>query len=143
VLPALIRKMHEARESKATKVVVWGSGTPRREFLHSNDMADACLTLMGVSDEEFSGIVDGDLPPLINVGCGTDVSIRELAELIADVIGFSGSIVMDSTKPDGTPRKLLDITRLKAIGWRPTIDLESGIRRVYAHDFLARFKNGK
>ena len=143
VLPALIRKMHEAHVSKATEVVVWGSGTPRREFLHSDDMADACLALMGLSEEEFAGIVHNDLPPIVNVGCGTDVSIRELAEMIAEVVGFSGTIVMDASKPDGTPRKLLDISRLANLGWRPTIGLKVGIRRVYHDDFLVRFKNKK
>ena len=143
VLPALIRKMHEARESKATEVVVWGSGTPRREFLHSDDMANACLALLRLSEDEFAGMVDNDRPPIVNVGCGKDVSIRELSETIADVVGFSGAIIMDRTKPDGTPRKLLDIARLAKTGWRPRIELKDGIRRVYIEDFLVRFMGKK
>ena len=136
VLPALIRKMHEGRAQDSSEVVVWGTGTPRREFLHSDDMADACLALMNLPDRDIAAIVDGDAPPLINVGCGTDVSIRELAELVAEVVGFVGKIVMDTSKPDGTPRKLMDISRLTGFGWRPKINLKEGIRRVYVEDYL-------
>jgi GDP-L-fucose synthase len=141
VLPALIRKMHEARTRSSLEVVVWGTGTPRREFLHSEDMADACLTVMNLPDKDLALIAGGDAPPLINIGCGTDISIRELAELVAEIVGFSGQIVMDTSKPDGTPRKLLDISRLAALGWRPKIDLKEGIRRVYVEDYLPALKS--
>lgn len=126
VLPALLRKVHEAEETGATEVQVWGTGRPRREFLHVDDLADACLFLMQRYDEEG----------WINVGWGRDVSIRELAELIARVVGFSGSLRFDPSKPDGTPRKLLDTSRLTALGWRPRIELEEGIRQTHAW-FLA------
>lgn len=126
VLPALLRRVHEAKETGATEVQVWGTGRPRREFLHVDDLADACLFLMQRYDGEG----------WINVGWGRDVSIRELAELIARVVGFSGSLRFDPSKPDGTPRKLLDTSRLTALGWRPRIELEEGIRQTHAW-FLA------
>ncbi|BDG26765.1 GDP-L-fucose synthase [Thermus thermophilus] len=121
VLPALIRKFHEAKEGGRKEVVVWGTGTPRREFLHVDDLADAALFLMKHYESE----------EIINVGVGEDISIRELAELIARIVGFEGEIVYDTTKPDGTPRKLLDTSRLFALGWRPKIPLEEGIRQTY------------
>jgi GDP-L-fucose synthase len=121
VLPALLRKFHEARESGAPRVVVWGSGTPRREFLHVDDLAEACLFLM--ENYESSEIV--------NVGTGTDVAIGELAELIAEIVEYPGEIVFDSTKPDGTPRKLLDVSRLSDLGWRAQIPLREGVERTY------------
>jgi GDP-L-fucose synthase len=121
VLPALIRKAHEAKEGGEDKLVVWGTGTPRREFLHVNDLADACLFLL----ERY------DSPEIINVGCGEDITIRELAEMVLEVIGFKGSLVFDSTKPDGTPRKLLDVSLLFGMGWRPKIGLREGIRDAY------------
>jgi GDP-L-fucose synthase len=121
VLPALIRKAHEAKERGEDKVVVWGTGTPRREFLHVNDLADACLFLL----ERY------DSPEIINVGCGEDVTIRELAEMVCQVVGFRGSLVFDATKPDGTPRKLLDVSLLFGMGWRPKIGLCDGIRDAY------------
>lgn len=121
VLPALIRKFHEARASGAAEVVVWGSGTPRREFLHVDDLADACLFLMQHYDDER----------IVNVGVGEDVSIAELAALVQRVVGFAGRIVLDPSKPDGTPRKLLDVSRLTALGWRARIGLEDGIRETY------------
>ncbi len=120
-LAAILRKAHEAKASGARQLVIWGSGTPRREFLHVDDLAAACLFLL----EKY------DSPEIINVGCGEDVSIRELAELICDIIGFRGELVMDKTKPDGTARKLLDVTRLKNLGWAPTIPLRDGIARTY------------
>ena len=120
-LPALLRKAHEAKLSGADHLVVWGSGEPRREFLHSDDLADALHFLL----EQY------DSPDIINVGFGTDVTIRELAELVQAVVGFQGELVFDRTKPDGTPRKLLDSSRLHALGWRPRIDLLSGIRQTY------------
>ncbi len=122
VLPALIRKFHEAKEGGERQVEVWGTGTPRREFLHVDDLADACLFLM----ERYE---DGRL---INVGWGRDVTIRELAETIARVVGFTGSLRFDTTRPDGTPRKQLDVARLTALGWSPRIDLQTGIRSTYS-----------
>lgn len=121
VLPALLRKFHEAQVAGAKSVEVWGSGRPRREFLHVDDMADACVFLMQHYDNE----------QLINVGWGEDVSIAELAALIGRVVGFSGDLRFDATKPDGTPRKLLDTNRLKSLGWKPRIGLEEGVRATY------------
>ena len=121
VLPALVRKTHEAKERGESTLVVWGTGTPRREFLHVDDLADACLFLL----EGY------DSPEIINIGCGEDVTIRELAETICEVLGFEGSLVFDTTKPDGTPRKLLDVSRLFEMGWRPRIPLRDGIRDAY------------
>ena len=128
VLPALIRKFHEAKIAGQPEVVCWGTGTPRREFLHADDLARACVFLMqNYSDEQF-----------INVGYGSDVSIRELAETVKRVVGFRGNIVWDTSQPDGTPRKLMDSSRLRSLGWKPQVDLEPGIRLAYA-DFLKRF----
>src|SRR5213596_727106 len=121
VLAALLRKAHDAKSRNARELVVWGSGTPRREFLHVDDLASACLFLL----EKY------DSPEIINVGCGEDISVRELAELICDVVGFDGELAWDATKPDGTPRKLLDITKLRALGWQPTIPLREGIAQTY------------
>ena len=121
VLPALIRKFHEAKINGDRTVIVWGTGTPRREFLHVDDLADAALFLMKVYDSS----------EIINVGTGEDISIRELAELVAKVVGFQGELVFDVTKPDGTPRKLLDVSRLHSLGWRARIPLEEGIRATY------------
>jgi len=126
VLPALIRKFHEASQRGDESVTLWGSGTPRREFLHVDDLASAAVFLMeNYSDEQF-----------INVGVGTDLTIRELAGIVAEVVGFRGSIVLDPSKPDGTPRKLLDVSRIRALGWSAQIELEAGIRSTYRH-FLA------
>lgn len=136
VLPALIRKMHEARQRDDGEVVIWGTGTPRREFLYSDDMADACVRLMQLSDDRFDAAIAG-YPPLINIGCGEDVTIRELAETVARIVGFGGRLRFDTSKPDGTPRKLLDVAKLFAIGWRPSVSLEAGIRAAY-EDYLAR-----
>jgi GDP-L-fucose synthase len=125
VLPALIRKFHEGRLKSVPQVVGWGSGAPRRELLHSDDLARACLFLMQhYSEEQF-----------INVGYGSDVTIKELAETVRRIVGYQGEIAWDTSKPDGTPRKLLDSSRLLALGWRPQVDLETGIRRAY-EDFL-------
>ena len=121
VLPALIRKFHDAKISGAASVTCWGSGTPKREFLHADDLASACVHLMQTySEEQF-----------INVGSGTEITIKDLASLIAEIVGFKGEILWDTTKPDGTPRKLLDSSRMFALGWRPKIELSEGIRRVY------------
>jgi GDP-L-fucose synthase len=122
VLPALLRKFHEAKEAGDAEVVVWGSGTPRREFLYVDDLADALCFLM----ERY------DSPEIINVGCGEDLTIAELAGLIRDVVGFKGTIVYDATKPDGTPRKLLDVSKCAALGWRPRTALADGIAATYA-----------
>jgi GDP-L-fucose synthase len=131
VLPALIRKVVEAKAAGKREVVVWGSGTPLREFLYSDDMADACVFLINLDDKKFSSLLVENEPPLINVGGGKDLSIRELAELICRVIGFDGSLVFDTAKPDGTPRKLLDSSRINNLGWSPAISLEEGILRAY------------
>jgi GDP-L-fucose synthase len=121
VLAALLRKAHEAKMGKVRELIVWGSGKPRREFLHVDDLASACLFLL----EHY------DSPEIINIGCGEDISICELAELICDVVGFEGELAWDTTKPDGTPRKLLDITKLGNLGWQPTISLREGIAQTY------------
>jgi GDP-L-fucose synthase len=121
VLPALIRKVHEAKKDGVQEVSVWGSGTPRREFLHVDDLADACFFLL----ENY------DSPEIVNIGCGEDVSIRELAETVCEVLGFEGSLVFDTSKPDGTPRKLMHVGRLLDLGWKPRIALKDGIRDAY------------
>lgn len=137
VLPALIRKMHEARQRGDAEVVVWGTGTPRREFLYSDDMADACLLLLGLPDERFDALLAEYQPPLINVGCGEDVTIAELARTVARVTGFEGTLRFDTGKPDGTPRKLLDVGRMTGLGWRPRVGLEQGISMAY-EEYLGR-----
>jgi len=121
VLAALLRKAYEAKKSSARELVVWGTGKPRREFLHVDDCASACLFLL----EKY------DSPEIINVGCGEDISIHELAELICEVVGFDGELSWDKTKPDGTPRKLLDLSKLRGLGWTPTIPLRDGIAKTY------------
>jgi GDP-L-fucose synthase len=137
VLPALIRKMHEAKVQGKSEVVIWGTGTPRREFLLSDDMAHACVFLANLDEGQFASLVQSAVdPPLINIGCGRDLTIRELAERIAEVVGYRGSLVFDSTKPDGTARKLLDISKLKQIGWTPRYDLRAGLKIAY-DSFLA------
>ena len=128
VLAALLRKAHEAKTRKDRDLIVWGSGKPRREFLHVDDLASACLLLL----EQY------DSPEIINVGCGEDISIRELAELICDVVGFDGELTLDANKPDGTPRKLLDITKLRTLGWKPSVPLRDGIAQTYEW-FLANY----
>jgi len=122
VLPALVRRLSEAAESGADEVVLWGTGTPRREFLHTDDVAAACLLLL----ERYDG------PEPVNVGTGIDVTIRELAETVADVVGYRGRFVQDTSKPDGTPRKVLDVSRLRSLGWEPRVDLREGIASTYA-----------
>ncbi|HEX8926660.1 MAG TPA: GDP-L-fucose synthase [Terriglobales bacterium] len=136
VLPALIRKFHEAVHSNAPEVVIWGSGTPRREFLYSDDMAEACVFIMNLPEAAFEQtFADPDHPPLINIGYGDDVTIRELAATIAGVLGYKGALRFDTSKPDGTPRKLMDSAKLRALGWTPKVTLEAGIRLAY-QDFL-------
>ncbi len=137
VLPALLRKMHEAKAANAAQVSVWGTGSVLREFLHSDDMADACVFLMNLPNERYGSIVSSELQaPLFNVGCGEDLTIRDLAELIRDVVGFKGRLEFDASKPDGTPRKLLDVSRMKALGWQASIPLREGLAAVY-REYLA------
>jgi GDP-L-fucose synthase len=131
VLPALMRKMHEAKTRGDNEVVVWGTGSPKREFLHSDDMASACIHLMEQAEEKLSGLFGEVHPPLVNVGCGEDLSIRELAELLARIIGFTGQLLFDTSKPDGTTRKLLDVEKLRRLGWSAGISLNEGIAAVY------------
>lgn len=129
VLPALLRKFHEAKKEGRDKVVIWGTGTPRREFLHVDDLADACLFLMRHYDERAP----------VNVGTGEDIAIKDLAALIARIVGFEGHIEHDLSKPDGTPRKLLDVSRIHQLGWHHRIGLEEGIRQVYEQEVKHRF----
>jgi len=139
VLPALIRKAHEAKTRGDKELVVWGTGNPRREFLYSDDAAEACLFLMNLPVEKFGTFLANEsAPPLVNVGCGEDQTIRALAELVADVVGFGGKLVFDPSKPDGTPRKLQDVSRLKGLGWRPRVGLREGVGLAY-QDFLHHF----
>ncbi|MFV1994021.1 MAG: GDP-L-fucose synthase family protein [Verrucomicrobiales bacterium] len=132
VLPALIRRFHQAKQEGQQEVVIWGTGSPRREFLHVDDLADACIHLLGLEDP----------PDWINVGTGVDVSILELAQLVAGIVGFEGRITPDPAKPDGTPRKLMDVSRLTAAGWSARIGLEQGLRRTY-DDFLREMAGGE
>ena len=127
VLPALLRKFHDAKINQQPEVIVWGTGTPLREFLHADDMADACVFLMKNFNE----------PGLVNIGVGEDISIKDLAGMIKEITGFGGKIVFDSTKPDGTPRKLMDVSKLISLGWKATISLKNGIEKVYKEKFLS------
>ena len=133
VLPALIRKFHEAKERGDSEVVVWGSGNPKREFLHADDLADACVFLMETYNE----------PGLINIGTGKDISIKELAELVKAITGFEGQIVFDASKPDGTPRKLMDVSKLTAKGWTASISLQEGIAQTYQQAFGVKESTAK
>lgn len=140
VIPALIRKFHEAKVANAPTVTVWGSGMPRREFLYSEDMADACLFLMKLPDEKYDSLLGSDEartgmfePPLANIGVGEDVTIKELAEMVKQVTGYTGEIVFDATKPDGTTRKLMDVGRLHYMGWRHTTSLRAGLGIAYVN----------
>ena len=136
VLPAMIRKMHEAKERGASEVVLWGTGTPRREFLHCDDLAAAVVHLLALEpDQLFSSFAPGEMP-LLNIGTGRDLTIGELAEMVREIVDYPGRIVWDRSKPDGTPRKLLDISRVLALGWQPSIPLREGIESTY-RDFLA------
>ena len=129
VMPALIRRFHEAKVAGQSKVTAWGSGSPRREFMHADDLADACAFLLQLENP----------PGLVNVGCGTEVTIRELVELVADVVGYQGEIIWDSSKPDGTPRKLMDVERLTQAGWRARTPLEAGLKVAHA-EFAAAYQ---
>lgn len=131
VLPALIRKMHEAKQSGAKEVVVWGTGTPKREFLYSDDMADACLFLLEQPEEKLAGLFNDTTPPLVNVGCGEDISIRELAGLVREIVGFKGELTFDTSKPDGTMRKLMDVGKLAQLGWQAKMSLQAGVSLAY------------
>lgn len=135
VIPALIRKFHEAKVRGDKEVVVWGTGTPYREFLYSDDMADACVFLMNLPDEQFKPLLAADrndgLPPLVNIGTGVDLTIKELAQRVGEAVGFSGDIVFDASKPDGTPRKLLDMGRLHGMGWQADTKLSQGLILAY------------
>ena len=135
VVPALIRRFHEAREKDLDEVVVWGSGTPMREFLYVDDMAEASLFVHILDSETLRGATKPMLSH-VNVGTGTDVTIRELAETVSEVIGFTGAVVFDPTKPDGTPRKLMDVSLLSNLGWQASVSLKSGLERSYV-DFLS------
>jgi len=137
LIPALVRKVHEAKSSES-KAVVWGTGNPRREFLYSDDAADACIFLLNLQQEKFSRLVgQKESPPLVNVGWGQDLTIRELAELIAEVAEFKNGLTFDPSKPDGTPRKLLDTTRMASLGWKPRVTLRDGLERTY-RDFCSQ-----
>jgi GDP-L-fucose synthase len=136
VIPALIHKMHKAKISGQREVLLWGTGKPRREFLYSDDLADACLFLMNLDRESFESLAASETEaPLINVGSGQDQTIRELASVVAEVVGFEGRLIFDASKPDGTPRKLMDSSRLSSLGWAPKTALREGLQLVY-RDFL-------
>jgi len=138
VIPALIRKFHEAKVNGSPTVTVWGTGTPKREFLYSDDMADACVYLMNLLDEKFDTLLGSDeartgifMPPLVNIGVSEDKTIRELAETVKEIVGYTGEIVFDTTKPDGTPRKLLDVTRLNVLNWQNKTNFVVGLQIAY------------
>ncbi len=138
VIPGLIRKMHEAKTAGAAEVVVWGTGSPRREFLYSDAAADACIFLLNLADATLNKLTADDrVTPIVNIGCGEDITIAELAKLIAEVVGFKGRLTFDSSKPDGTPRKLMDVSRLKSLGWLPPPPeyLREGLQNAY-RDYL-------
>jgi GDP-L-fucose synthase len=137
VIPALIRKAHEAKESGAKEMMVWGSGTPRREFLYCEDMAEACVYLLNLPDVEYKKQLNDQHPPLINIGTGEDMTIRELASTICDVVGFKGELVFDATKPDGTMRKLQDVSRLNNMGWKDKMKFSQGLAIAY-QEFINR-----
>jgi GDP-L-fucose synthase len=132
VLPALIRKMAMARDAGDDSVTIWGTGAPRREFLFVDDLADACIFLLNLPDAVYGSLLRTDTPPIVNIGCGKDLTIRELAELVARVVGFEGRLAFDTSRPDGTPRKLLDVSRIRALGWEARTSLEDGLRITLA-----------
>lgn len=143
VIPALIRRLHEAKMRRDTSVTVWGTGTVRREFLFSDDVAEACLFLMNLPDDQFDALLNPidpqtqePMPPLINIGYGSDLTIKELVGLVKSAVGYQGEVLFDTTKPDGVPRKFMDSGRLRALGWKPTIDLAAGLKLAY-DDFVA------
>ena len=132
VLPALIRKVVDAQQSGASYVTVWGTGTPRRELLYCDDLAGGCVFLMNLPDEKFDSLLREDSPPVVNIGTGQDLSISEIASLVCQVVGFQGSLRFDASRPDGTPRKLSDVSRLTSLGWRASTSLEEGIGKTVA-----------
>lgn len=137
VLPALIRKMHEAKLASKESVILWGTGNPRREFLYSDDLADACVYLLNLEEREYSQLLSSQThPPVVNIGCGKDQTIAELAMVIKSIVGFEGDIVWDTSKPDGTPQKLLDVSRLTNLGFSPQTSLENGVNLSYK-DYLS------
>ena len=138
VLPALIRKAHEAKMRGERELVIWGTGRPKREFIYSDDMADACVFLLTLDESRYAALTDPGVAPLINVGTGQDLTIAELAALVCEVVGFRGALAHDTTKPDGTPRKLLDVSKLQALGWRSRMGLREGIALAY-EDYRQRF----
>jgi len=136
VLPALIRKVMEAKATGSMSITVWGSGNPRREFLHSDDLAEACLHLLEMDDAGLAPLFRDEHPPLVNIGAGEDLTIRELAEMICRIFNFQGELIFDASKPDGTPRKLMDSGLIHSLGWSPKIDLEEGIRSLDAESLI-------
>ncbi|VTU13759.1 GDP-L-fucose synthase [Variovorax sp. SRS16] len=132
VLPALIRRFHEAKVRRDPSVTVWGSGTPRREFMFSSDIGDAIAFLLALPDPQFTHLTRPEQAPLINIGVGEDVTIREVAERIRATVGYRGELAFDASKPDGTPRKLLDVSRMSELGWKASTDLDTGLRAAYA-----------
>ncbi|MFM6927923.1 MAG: GDP-L-fucose synthase family protein [Bdellovibrio sp.] len=135
VIPALMRKFHEAKVQGAPQAVIWGTGKPLREFMNSKDMAEACVFLMNLPEEKFNSLVAADKCPLINVGVGHDISIKDLATMICKIVGYKGELVFDETKPDGTFRKVMDCAKLHALGWKHHIELEQGLTEVYSQVF--------
>lgn len=143
VIPALIRKFHDAKINNASEVIVWGTGTPKREFLYNEDMADACVYLMNLPDTQYQSLLGSDEfatgkfePPLVNIGYGSDITIKELAETVGKVIGYTGKIVFDTSKPDGTMRKLMDVSLLSKMGWKASMTIDKGLANAYA-DYLS------
>lgn len=138
VLPALIRKVVEAKRAGERKLIVWGTGRPRREFLYSDDLAEACIHLLNLPENLYGSLISRNEAPLINIGTGEDLTIRELAELVARVLDFECELIFDTSRQDGTPQKLLDVSRIHALGWKAKVSLEEGIRRTYtsAHPWL-------
>lgn len=138
VLPALIRRFHEAKENRAPSVTVWGSGRPRREFMYSSDLGDAIAFLLDLPTQDFDALTSPDRAPLINVGVGEDITIRELAERVKATVGYDGELVLDTSKPDGTPRKLMDVARMHSLGWKAKTPLDIGLQSSY-QDFITRY----
>jgi GDP-L-fucose synthase len=131
VLPALIRKVAQAKQESGKQLLIWGTGTPKREFLFSDDLGDACIHLLNLPESVYSTMLVPDAPPLINIGSGQDQTIRETAELVMNVLDYQGELVFDTSRPDGTPRKLLDVSKINSLGWRAATPLADGIRKTY------------
>ncbi len=138
VLPALLRRMHEAKLADAAQVVVWGTGSPRREFMFADELGEAIAFLLASEDLDNSFIFSDKSPPIINVGTGSDISIKELAYIIKDIVGYNGEIIFDTSKPDGTPRKLLDVSKLNSLGWSSKVAISDAIKQTYA-DFVSNY----